>query len=77
MFYRLSDKSFFKEKPLYERPHPVNICYFALTTFFVFTFKELLSLYGRNSKYKNPITSKNATTVPIPNAPVVMSVPIW
>lgn len=51
--------------------------YFAFTNFLEFTFKDSLSLYGRNSKYKNPITSKNATTVPIPNVPVVISVPIW
>ena len=28
-------------------------------------------------EYRNPITSKNATTVPIPNVPVVINVPIW
>ena len=51
--------------------------YFAFTNFLEFTFKDSLSLYGRNSKYKNPTTSTNATTVPIPNAPVVIRVPIW
>ena len=75
-YYTTAFLFFLGEASMYEASS-WNDYYFALTTFFASTFKELLSLYGRNSKYRNPITSRNAATVPIPNAPVVINVPIW
>lgn len=53
------------------------MAYFALAAFFKFTFSVLLSLYGLNNRYIKPITNRIAMTVPTPNAPSVINVPIW
>ena len=53
----------------------IPIAYFAFAVVLILTFKVWLSLYGRKSMYKNPITIRIATTTPIPNPPPVARVP--
>ena len=50
--------------------------FYAFAICFVPAFNVPLSLCGRNSRYKNPATTKSATAVPTPNTPVVTHVPI-
>ena len=59
-------------------PHgTTSICKnYLLFASLTFTSRDWLSLYGRNNRYKNPMTSATAIMVPIPNAPVINRLPI-